>query len=584
VPNSFASHLADWKSAGTETVGSWREMLEPKGIGPNIVAGITVAFVALPLNLALAIACGLPASVGLMTGAVVGLVGAFIGGSKLQITGPEVALAPLCLEIVTRHGFAGLLVATFLCGLVQVVFGLFRVGRLIHLMPIPVIGGFLAAVGVLVINAQLPRFLGLPDAIRGLHQIRDPAVFLESPATPVIGIIVVGVILGLRRLAPRAPGPLLAIGAGVGAMLAFGWSISTVPSFAPSVPSFGLPPFAGIDVVALWPEALALALLASIDSLLCAVSVDTATKARRHNSDQELVAQGVCNLLSSFVGGMPVAGAVVRSMAAVDAGATHRLAPIAQSIVLLGIFFLAAPLVAFVPIAGLAAVLLVVGARLVDVRALLRSWRVARFETLIFLATAGAIIATDFVAGVFIGLVLALVQLARHERGLDLRVLRTPPTTTRPAGVRVVAIHGPVCFASHTDLDRLAEGTVPGGRVVVDLSAVPFFDLTGLQSFRTTIEMLRTSEVDVVVVGARESVAQSLRSGDVIGHLSAPQIFASVEVAVTHKLTSPDTPPLSSAVETPWAKPSHENGADVHSQAPVPTGVRDGKSSNDLHV
>ncbi|HSN97800.1 MAG TPA: SulP family inorganic anion transporter, partial [Candidatus Nanopelagicales bacterium] len=146
-------------------------MIEPSSAVDNLVSGVTVAFVALPLNLALALACGLPASVGLVTGAVTGAIAALIGGSRLQVTGPEVALVPLTFEILQRHGVPGLLCATFLCGVLQFILGLARVGRLIHAIPVSVIGGFMAAVGLLVFNSQVPRLLGLPAEIRLLSSI-----------------------------------------------------------------------------------------------------------------------------------------------------------------------------------------------------------------------------------------------------------------------------------------------------------------------------------------------------------------------------------------------------------------------------
>lgn len=511
-----------WTAAFHATVSSWREMTARPTLLRNVSAGVTVAFVALPLNIALALACGLPPSAGLITGALVGLVGAMLSGARLQITGPEVALAPICLEIVTRHGVEGLLVATVVAGVVQVACGALRVGRLIQLMPVPVIGGFMAAVGLLVIDAQLPRLLGLPVEVTGLHTIRDPSVFAQVGAAPIVGGLVVAILVFGKRFAPTLPGALLGVVAGAVVVAAFDFAVPTVPAFTPHLPTLGLPGTSHVDVIRVLPEAFALAMLASIDSLLCAVGVDTATRAeKRHDSDQELVAQGICNIFAGCIGGMPVAGAIVRSMAAVDAGASTRLAPLVQSVVLLLIFAFAAPLVGLVPIAALAGVLIVVGARLVNLTALARSWRVSRFEGVVFVGTAVGILATDFVAGVGIGVMMALVELARHQRRLALTM--PEPRQDADTDVLVVAVDGPISFASHTGLEALARVKAPT-RMVLDLRAVPFMDVTGLETLRNALRQLRDQGVPAVVAGARTSLQSALRDAEILPLLASPLV------------------------------------------------------------
>ncbi len=565
----------EWRTQIRETVASWREMFRD-GVVDNIVAGVTVAFVALPLNIALALACGLPASVGLITGAIVGLVTAMVSGAKLQVTGPEVALAPLCLEIVTRFGASGLVVATLIAGVVQVAFGALRVGRLIHIMPVPVIGGFMAAVGLLVIDAQLPRLLGLSGDIKGLHMLRALPDSI-SPAA-VIGVIVVVVVVALKRLAPRVPGALCGVVVGVALLALTGWSIPTVPVFEPHMPTLGLPAFGSVDLVALLPEALALALLASIDSLLCAVSVDAATRApRRHHSDQELIAQGIGNVLSGLIGGMPVAGAVVRSMAAVEAGATNRLAPVIQSLVLLAIFFLAAPYVDLIPVAALAGILVVVGARLIDHQALVRSWKVTRFEAVVFLATALAIIVTDFVGGVLVGVVMALVHLARRQGDLEVHEPE-PAVEDDNESVRVLRLRGPVFFASHTQLDRVAQ--TQAKHVVIDLSDVPFFDLTGLNSFRAALRRLHERGITVVISGASAAVLATLTDADIVSMLAlAPAVDVDGAIAAIAVNVANDNHALDADIDDVGALPVSSFDLDADQ---IPPGGADAAPSTNL--
>ncbi len=486
----------------------WGKTLERKSIAPNLAAGLTVTLIALPLNLALAIACGLPPSVGLITGAIAGLVGALFGGSRFSITGPEIALAPITLEIVARHGFSGLVAATFLAGLMQVAFGLLRFGGLVHSIPFPVVGGFLAAVGLLVFDAQLPRLLGLPSDVALLSEVRSFEVLTQIDLSALaLGVLVVLAMVLLPRVSRRVPAPLLGLGLAVAAMVLFKLNVASVAPIDATLPRPALPGFAGVDVLALLPEALALALLASIDSLLCAVSTDSLVGGERTRTDQELCAQGLANMASACVGGMPVAAAVVRSVAAIEAGATTRLAASVQSLALGFVLVAAGSLVSYVPLVSLAAILLVVGFRLIQWRHLLAMWRMARFEAGVFVVTAAGILLTDFVVGVAIGVVAALAHFAR-EQGAALRAQQLPPSapaaseSQRPAldaTLPVIHLEGPLFFGSQTGIDLaiLKVGTSDG--VLVDVSKLSTVDVSGAMALASALKRLASEGLSVCV-------------------------------------------------------------------------------------
>jgi sulfate permease, SulP family len=488
-----------WRTSARLTLGSLRGMFDRSTVPANIGAGITVALVALPLNLALAIACGLPASVGLVTGIVGGVVGTFLGASRFQVTGPEVALAPITLEIVSRHGFDGLLAVTFMAGLMQIALGALRVGRLVHAIPVPVIGGFLAAVGWLVLDSQLPRLLGLPSEVGLLSGVRDATLLGQISAPSVLlGSVVIATLLLLPRVGRRIPAHLVGVAIAVGSVVWLGLRLPTIPPIEGVLPRPGLPRFGDLDIIALLPEAAALALLASIDSLLCAVSVDARTGSERTRSDQELVAQGVANLGSACFGGMPVAAAVVRSMALVEAGASSRLAPLVQS-VLLGVVLVAlAPFVSVVPIVALAAILLVIGVRLINVRQLFELWHLSRFEAAVFLITAVSIVVTDFVTGVITGTVAALAHFARQQRlalrpreggrsHAETRLPQTAHLSGKLAG-RIVRLEGPLFFGSQ---DRIEEALLSRSletELIVDLTSVSSIDVSGAMALAASLE------------------------------------------------------------------------------------------------
>ncbi|MBZ5708820.1 SulP family inorganic anion transporter [Nannocystis pusilla] len=489
-----------WRESVALTASSLRSALTTR-VGPNIAAGVTVALVALPLNMALAIACGLPASVGLVTGAAAGVIGAVFGGSSLQITGPEVALAPITFEIISRHGFDGLLVVTILAGLMQIALGALRVGRLVHAIPVPVVGGFLAAVGLMVFDSQLPVLLGLSEEARLVSEMTPAQLAGLSWPSVLLGLLVVGMMIGLPRLNRRLPAPLLALAVAMLLVSVCAMPVVTIDHFDGGWPAFGLPAFDDSRLGEYLAEAVALALLASMDSLLCMVSIDARTGGRSR-TDQDLVAQGLANIGSACFGGMPVAAAVVRSAAAVEAGATSRLAPTVQSFVLALVVVAFARFVGHVPLVALASILLVVGWRLFDWDGLRHMWGTARFEVGIFVGTAAGILLTDFVIGVLIGVLLALVFFAHRQREL-VRMRRRNLEPDQHAlyenldGVRVIHLEGPLFFASQAKIDSLFDDLDGGRPVVVDLAEVPTLDTSGARALVRAAERLAGSGTDV---------------------------------------------------------------------------------------
>lgn len=486
--------VAHVRAALAATATSYREMVRGSSLGKNLGAGLTVAVVAIPLNLALAIASGLPPGAGLVSGAIAGVIGALLGGSRLQVTGPEVALAPICSEIVMRYGLDGLFVATFLAGLIQIGLGVVRMGRLIHVLSVPVVVGFMAAVGLLVFDAQLPRLFGLPADVRLLSDaVRAGRIDGIEPVTVGVGLLVVALVVSLPRISRRIPAALVAVVAAVALVRLLGIDVATVPSIEVVMPSVGLPRFGAVDVTAVLPEAFALATLASIDSLLCAVSVDART-GDRTRMDQELVAQGVANLACACFGGLPVAAAVVRSLTAVDAGATTRMAPLAQSVVLAIVFVALAPFVALLPLASLAGILLVVGARLVDVRSIALMWRIARYEVAVAAVTALGIVLTDFVMGVGIGVIAALAHFARQQRA---------SAQTLENG-RAVRLEGPLFFGSKDQVERAIRDAVDRDHVVIDVSGISSVDVSGAMALVKSLREVADSGTTVsILTGGR---------------------------------------------------------------------------------
>ncbi|APR83332.1 Sulfate permease [Minicystis rosea] len=551
-------NFSHWKMRGADTVSSWRQMFSADTLGRDLSAGLTVVCVALPLNLALAIASGLPAGVGLVTAVVAGLTAGLLGGARLQFTGPEAALVPVTAEIVRAHGLAGLAVAVLLAGFAQMALGFLRVGRIAKRVPSPVMHGFTAGIGLLILARQIPRFLGLPH---GVGSIADIILLEHLAIVGWVGVAVGAVLIATMVFLPRVQKKVPAVIVGLVVVTAGTWllklDVTRVGALPSHLPTPAWPAFAGVDLVALAPSIVTLVVLASLGSLLSALSIDNITKATDKDAadlDQELVAQGFANVVSALFGGLPVMGAVIRATVAVDAGARTRAAPLAQAGLLLLAMLFAGPVLAIVPIPALAAILLVVGVRLLDIKKIRAMWANARMNACIVVVTAVAIVATSFLAGVGLGLLLVLavklseacrVQLSTREVSLDARASAAPLDHNldgRP-DVLVAHVQGSLTFLAQGRLRALLETPWPR-YVVLDLSAVPFADGDGLAELQYVAEFLAIRGTKVAISGVPERIEESLASAGMLRHFLAARTFANVDDAteIIRALEAPEAP------------------------------------------
>ncbi len=520
-------------------------MLSIRTFGSDIAAGLSVACVALPLNLALAMAAGLPASAGLVAGVVAGVVAGLLGGARLQISGPEAALVPLSLLIVERHGAAGLLGATLIAGLFQILLGIARVGRVVRFVPVPVVRGFTAGIGLLIIASQIPRWLGLPTEIRSVSTLATSSSLFADvrPTAMVMGVLVMAALLLLPRIDKRIPASLVGLIAVTAAAAYLRLDLAFVGAIPSSLPAPTVPPLASFDLHALVPDALSLALLASLGSLLSAAAVDGIVRGKKHNSDQELCAQGIANITSSLVGGMPVMGAIVRSSVSVEMGGRTRLASVAHAGLLFAAMSIAAPLVARIPTAALAAILLVVGVRLCNIPELFKLWRASRADAILLIATAGAIIATNFILGVAIGMALSLALFVQKhpqpKAALELVPSSSVPaslsgttTTDEPPMVAVVRVQGSMLFATDASLDAIVDASPLPRYLVLDLEDVPGVDFTGLRRITDLVEMLRSRGCETLLSGANKTVRELMQRSGASKLFASAKSFDGIEEAV----------------------------------------------------
>lgn len=515
---------------------------------PNIVAGVIVGVVALPLAMAFAIASGVKPEQGIYTAIIAAVVVSLFGGSRIQIAGPTGAFIVILAGITTRHGIDGLLLATLMAGVILILLGIAKFGAVIRFIPDPVIVGFTAGIGVIIWVGQWKDFFGLP-AVGGTHFHEKFWHLLQilpqlHPATAALaaGSLLL-VIYGPRVPGlGRVPGPLIAMVAATLAQSLFHFDgVATIDSafggIPQSLPHFQLPALSFEQLAELLPSAFTVAMLGAIESLLSAVVAD-GMAGTRHNSNQELIGQGIANVISPLFGGIAATGAIARTATNFRNGATGPLAGVVHSITLALILVLLAPVAGRIPLCALAAILFFVAWNMSEVRHFLRITRTApRADVAILLITFALTIFTDLVIAVNIGVILAMLHFMRRmsasvevlkldENQLK-RELVDSGLTDLPANVLVYSIEGPFFFGAVESLERVLGQTQTDPRcIVIRLLRVPFIDITGLQTLEEAMQNLEKRGVRVVLCEANARVLRKLvRAGIIKRDEQPPRYF-----------------------------------------------------------
>ncbi len=394
----------------------------------DLLAGITVAMVALPLSLAIAIASGADPAKGLVTAIVAGFLISLLGGSRVQIGGPTGAFIVVVFGVIAQHGYDGLVLATFMAGLILLVAGFFRAGRLIAFVPEAVVNGFTIGIGVIIATSQIQDFLGL-------RLENPPAEFLEkvpallgaantmSVAAVLIALVTLVLIVGLRRLAPRFPGLIVAVGVGSALVVFLSLPVDTLGSRFGALPSQlpwpSLPDLSPSRILELLPSAFVIAFLAAVESLLSAMVADKMIGGS-HRPNAELSAQGAANIASALFGGLPATGAIARTATNVKAGGKTPVAGIVHAVVILLVMLLAAPLAGYLALPALAALLMVTAWNMTEPH----KWRgyatAPRGDVFLLLLTLVLTVVVDLTmaigVGVAVGLALRLLRRGREDK------------------------------------------------------------------------------------------------------------------------------------------------------------------------
>jgi sulfate permease, SulP family len=508
----------------------------------NILSGVIVGVVALPLAMAFAIASGAKPEQGLYTAIVAGFLVSALGGSRVQIAGPTGAFIVILAGITAKHGIDGLQIATMMAGVMLLLLGVARLGALLKFIPDPVIVGFTAGIGIIIFVSQWQYFFGLP-AVGGEH-FHDKLWHLAHalpglhPATTVVAIVSFLLVIYTARLPgmARVPGPLAALVLATVAQAAFGFDgVATIGSAFGGIPQgLPVPQFPAVTasrVIELLGPAFAIAMLGAIESLLSAVVAD-GMAGTRHNSNQELVGQGIANIAAPLFGGFAATGAIARTATNVRSGGNSPLSGMVHAATLLLIALLLAPLAFHIPLATLAAILFVVAWNMSAAGHVVKMLRRApRADAVILLVTLLLTVFADLVVAVNIGVLLAMMQFLR--RMASSVEVRKEAGEAIPAGVAVYAVDGPLFFGAVDALDRALAAERAAPRVLIlRLRWVPFIDATGLQSLEEAIDDLHRRGVRVIISGANDRVRDKLANAGILERVGAGNCFPDFEQAL----------------------------------------------------
>jgi len=515
----------------------------------DLLAGLTVAAVALPLALAFGVVSGADAAAGLVTAILAGLLIGGLGGAPYQISGPTGAMSAVLLVVAARHGLAGVWLAGVVAGVLILLMGVFRLGRVVSFIPSPVIVGFTSGIAVIIALGQLPNVLGVPHAggetgLATLLSYAQDGVAADPRTLALAGLVVLAMLL-LPRLLPSLPASLAGIAVAAVLAKALGWD---VPSIGEIPRTLLLDQRLTADLISpalladVTTSAISIAMLGAVESLLCGAVAATMTGVRM-NTRQELLAQGLGNIVIPFFGGVPSTAAIARTSVGIKSGGRTRLVSIVHSVALLIAALAAGPLIAEIPLAALGGVLLVTAVRMNEWESLRffvhrRLWHALAATAVTLLAT----VALDLTQAILLGIAVSTVLFLRQASAIVVSHEPVDPERLAPApepaladhhaDTRVVYVTGPLFFASvATFLDAL-EGVASSDHLVLSLRGMPTIDHMGVEAIREVIDRQRQGGGDVQLAGVQPGVAAELERAGVLDHLGPKRVHWSADLAI----------------------------------------------------
>jgi len=534
------------------------ELLSPRQWSRNIISGVVVGVVALPLAMAFAIASGVPPEQGIYTSIVAGICVSLFGGSRIQVAGPTGAFIVILSGIVQQHGISGLQVATVLAGLILMALGLSKMGSIIRYIPDPVIVGFTSGIGVIIWVGQWREFFGL-TAQGGEHfheklyhlLIAFPSMHWPTFLIGFFSLFLVILPNYVTKLS-KIPGPLIAlvVMTTLECVMPFdgvrtiGTAFGGIPR---SLPSFEMPDFSFSNVITLIGPAFAIAMLGAIESLLSAVVADGMAETH-HDSNQELVGQGIANIVAPFFGGIAATGAIARTATNIRNGGNSPISGIVHSLTLVIILLALAPLASSIPLATLSAILFVVAWNMSEVKHFTKMLkRAPKADVIILLVTFFLTVFADLVIAVNIGVIIAILHFVRRmASSVEVKSDDSPDLNDEliklgykelPTDVLVFALDGPVFFAAVETFEQTMRQIQEFPRVVIlRLKWVPFMDETGLQALEEIISNFQKRGVTMVLSGPNHRVEEKLKRAGIVDLLGEDKVYKEFKAALAENI------------------------------------------------
>ncbi|WP_308634486.1 SulP family inorganic anion transporter [Paenibacillus silvisoli] len=506
----------------------------------DVISGIIVGIVAIPLAMSFAIASGVKPQYGIYTTIIAGFLISLLGGSRYQIGGPTGAFIPILLAIVVQYGYEKLLIAGMLAGVLLVLMGIFKLGVLIRFIPRPVTIGFTAGIAVIIFSGQIPSFLGL----RGIERHDDfmsnmgeiiahlTTINIYSVLTAAVCLVIM---LIMPKLLPKVPSSLLGlIVSTIVSVLFFQGKVTTIESAYEAIPSslpmFTFPSISFQTAMELLQPALVIAMLGGIESLLSAVVADGMTGSR-HNSNRELIGQGIANIAAPLFGGIPATGAIARTATNIKSGAASPLSGMIHGIAVLLILLLFAPLASDIPLAGMAPILMVVAWNMSERKHALHMLRLKSSDSLIMGVTFLLTVLTNLTTAVEIGLLLAaIIFVYRMSTELTVKAV----LVSRDPQVSVISVEGPLFFGAANKFEELFENATASKSnvTIINMRGVPFMDASGEHQLAQMIDRIRRDGGTVMLAGTRQQPLRIMRASGLAMKIGEACIVDQPEEAV----------------------------------------------------
>ena len=519
----------------------WQPFRHLKG---DLTGGLTAAVVALPLALAFAVASGVEPKAGIYTAIVAGIVAATFGGSAVQITGPTGAMAVVLIGIVAKYGIEKVWIAGVMAGIIQIALGIAKLGQLVKFIPYPVTAGFTNGIAVIILCGQLNNFLGLqlPRSEHFLDGLWDSLSHVSNLNWSAVGvaIIVIATKLLLPRITTLVPGSLVGLILATAIASYFKLDIPTIGEIPRVLPfPHGIPHWNDLKLLReLINPALALAALGSIESLLSAVVADGMTVSDKHDSNRELIGQGLANLVVPFFGGIPATGAIARTAVNVRSGGKTRLSGIIHGLALAAIILIFAPLAAQIPLAALAGILIVVSIRMIEWDAIGLLLKSTYSDLGVMILTWAITIFFDLVLAVEIGLIAAGALFIKRMSELDLA--RIPETEVFPDGISlelakeiaVYRVDGPVFFGAAERFANFLHDEPEVKHLILRMRFVPNMDTTGLVALEDIYRDLKRHNCHLILTGLQTEVESLLDRTGLLDKIGRNNCYLTTDAAI----------------------------------------------------